>query len=78
MSNPGEMIRELTTGDVFALDRMAGELILIGQQYVANFRQSGNDMNAARGLVKQGLAQSYDRATLQKLQSALIHIQVLI
>jgi hypothetical protein len=72
------MIRELTTGDAFALDKTVGELVLIEKQHVDAWKKAGGDVSAARSFAKNGQAHIYSNAMLQRLQSALTHIQVLI
>ncbi len=72
------LIREFTNGDVFALDKLAGELIIIDKQDVQDWRSAGGDIDAARDFVRRGHAHCYDNAMLQELQSALIHIPVLV
>jgi hypothetical protein len=72
------LIRELTTGDVFALDRSKGEIHIVDKEHVAAWKKAGGDLNAAKNLVKNGHAHTYSNAQIQKLQAAMTHIQVLI
>ena len=75
---PSTLIRELTTGDVFTLDRSAGEIHIVDKEHVAAWKKAGGNLKAAKSLVKSGQAHRYSNAEIQSLQAALTHIQVLI
>lgn len=77
-SKTAPLVRELTTGDVFILDRSVGELHLIDREFVEGWKSAGGDIKAARRLVEDGRGHTYTNAAIQKLQAALTHIQVLI
>lgn len=72
------LVRELTTGDVFALDRSKGEIHIVEKEHVAAWKKAGADLDAAKKLVQSGQAHTYSNAQIQRLQAAMTHIQVLI
>lgn len=76
-SSSGLLSAKLTTGDVMVFDKGTRNLFLVDATHATGIELESVDLADVETLVREGHAQQFDRAALERLQDALSHVVLL-